>query len=309
MANVPLLCWRKKTKTLLLNASPFKSEQEFEQTVFATPAVLGDIYLLKRQIRGGSKPGIPDIVGIDSNGSVCVIEMKNTEVDAGVIPQVLKYAIWAETNPDSIKSLWLEATDRPDELAVNWDDYAVRILVIAPSIDRSTLEHVNKIAYPVDLIEIGRWSHTKESWLLVNKLEAVSNKRVRPVSGLKTYDQSSYESIFNPKSVPGFLKLCKAVQQYAARNGWPVESKFNKYYFGCKVGNYVVFGVKWIGSRSYALSFKVPESYAKKTRVAGFKLLRYETLWHEAIFPVTDDNVNLKHFKQFFKTALEQRTE
>ncbi len=86
MINIPLLYWRKKTKTLLLNASPFKSEQEFEQTVFETPAVLGDIYLLKRQIRGGSKPGIPDIVGIDSDGTVCVIEMKNTEVDAGVIP-------------------------------------------------------------------------------------------------------------------------------------------------------------------------------------------------------------------------------
>jgi hypothetical protein len=33
------------------------------------------------------------------------IAMKNTNVDAVVIPQVLKYAIWAETNPDSIKAL------------------------------------------------------------------------------------------------------------------------------------------------------------------------------------------------------------
>src|SRR5580704_11813437 len=168
MANVPLLYWRKKEREAMpLSASPFKSEQEFEQTVFDTPAVLGDIYLLKRQIRGGGKAGIPDIIGIDSEGKVCVVEMKNIEVDAGVIPQVLEYAIWAETNPDSIKSLWLEATNRPDDLEVSWDDYAVRVLVIAPAIDRSTLEHVNKIAYPVDLIEIARWSHGKDSWLLV----------------------------------------------------------------------------------------------------------------------------------------------
>src|SRR2546425_1422565 len=124
------------------------------------------------------------------SGTVCVIEMKNTHVDAGVIPQVLKYVIWAETNPDSIKSLWLEAANRPEGLQVNWEDYSVRILVIAPSIDRSTLEHVNKIAYPVDLIEIARWSQVKESWLLVNKLEAISGKRVKPVTGLKTYDRS-----------------------------------------------------------------------------------------------------------------------
>jgi hypothetical protein len=72
------------------------------------PAVLGDIHLLNRQVRGGSKPGIADIIGIDADGAVGVIEMKNTDLDAGVIPQVLEYAIWAETNPDSIRASWLE---------------------------------------------------------------------------------------------------------------------------------------------------------------------------------------------------------
>jgi len=308
MAKIPLLYWHKGAKVVPIHASPFKSEQEFEQTVFETPAVLGDIYLLKRQIRGGSKPGIPDIVGIDSDGTVCVIEMKNTDVDANVIPQVLKYAIWAETNPDSIKSLWLEATDRPEGLEVNWEDYSVRILVIAPTIDRSTLEHVNKIAYPVDLIEIARWSQAKESWLLVNKLEAIPGKRVKPVTGLKTYDKASYESWANPKSVPGFLSVCKAVQDLAAKSNWPVECKFNKYYFGCKVGNSLVFGVKWSGTLSYALFFKVPEPYSKRTKVQGFDQ-RYDKLWHYAVFAVTAENVNLKKFKHFFQTALEQRME
>jgi len=103
------LYWRRRRrKVKALEAAPFKSEQEFEQAVFDTPELLSEIFLLKRQIRGGAKPGIPDIVGIDANGRVCIIEMKNVPVDATVIPQVLKYAIWAQTNPDSIKSLWLE---------------------------------------------------------------------------------------------------------------------------------------------------------------------------------------------------------
>ena len=308
MSNIPLLYWRKSEKEAKpLSASPFKSEQEFEQTVFDTPAVLGDIYLLKRQVRGGGKPGIPDIIGIDPDGNVCVVEMKNADVDAGVIPQVLKYAIWAETNPDSIKALWLEATNRPDDLEVDWGDYDVRVLIVAPSIDRSTLEHVNKIAYPVDLIEIARWSRGKDSWLLVNKLEPLSNKRAKPVSGLRTYDQAAYEELRNPKSVPGFLKVCRAVQQVATKSDWPVEGKFNKYYFGCKVGNYVVFGVKWLSTRSYALFFKVPEPFAKKTKVQGYKMQRYGKLWREAIFPVTAEEVQLGRFKQFFQKALEQR--
>jgi hypothetical protein len=307
MANIPLLYWRKAKKAEPLTASPFKSEEEFERTVFDTPDVLGDIYPLKRQIRGGSKPGIPDIVGIDADGAVCVIEMKNSNVDAGVIPQVLKYAIWAETNPDSIKALWLEAKDRPEGREINWEDYEVRILVIAPSIDRNTVENVTKINYQVDLFEITRWAKGNQSWLLVNKLEPPQSKRVKPVSGLKVYDQSAYESMFNPRSVPGFLQTCRAMQEFCVKNKWPVEGKYNKHYYACKVGNSIVFGVHWIGSRSYALFFKVPEFYAKKTRVTGYKMHMYQKQWHRAVFPVTADHLHLKNFKPFLQTALKQR--
>ena len=69
--------------------------------------LLEDIHILDHQIRGGSKPGIPDIIGIDKDKNVCIIEMKNVTVSYKIIPQVLQYAIWAENNPDSIKSLWL----------------------------------------------------------------------------------------------------------------------------------------------------------------------------------------------------------
>jgi RecB family endonuclease NucS len=99
------LYWRKKNKeTIPVNVRPFTTEEEFEQTVFDTPAVLGDIYLLKRQVRGGGKPGIPDIIGVDAQGKVCVVEMKNTSVDASVIPQVLGYAIWAESRASCINA-------------------------------------------------------------------------------------------------------------------------------------------------------------------------------------------------------------
>lgn len=108
--------------------------------------------------------------------------------------------------------------------------------------------------------------------------------------------------------MPGYLSVCKGVQEFAAKNNWPVEGKFNKYYFGCKVGNSLVFGVKWLGSRSYALFFKVPEPYSKRTKVQGFEQ-RYDKQWHEAVFPVTADNVHLKRFRRFFQTALAQRME
>ena len=37
-----------------------------------TPEILEDIFPIKRQIKGGNKPGIPDIVGIDKDGSICM---------------------------------------------------------------------------------------------------------------------------------------------------------------------------------------------------------------------------------------------
>ncbi|MEA2174791.1 MAG: hypothetical protein QOD00_2383 [Blastocatellia bacterium] len=105
MAN---LFWKTKAGIKSLLETPFKTEEEFEKTIFATSELLEDIFLIKRQVRGGNKAGIPDIVGLDTDGNVCMIEMKNVTVDASIIPQVLQYAIWAETNPDSIKSFRLK---------------------------------------------------------------------------------------------------------------------------------------------------------------------------------------------------------
>ncbi len=86
-------------------------------------------------------------VGIDSDGNICILEMKNCTVDATIIPQVLQYAFWVESNPDSIKSLWLECDNRPDDIVITWGGVQVSILIVAPSILRSTLDLVVKINY------------------------------------------------------------------------------------------------------------------------------------------------------------------
>src|SRR2546425_10318958 len=62
MAN---LFWKSKETTTRLVETPFCTEEEFEGLIFATPEILEDIFMLKRQIRGGTKQGIPDIVGLD----------------------------------------------------------------------------------------------------------------------------------------------------------------------------------------------------------------------------------------------------
>ena len=140
MAN---LFWKRHRVVKSLLATQFRTEEEFEKTVFDTPEILEDIFLLKRQIRGGNKTGIPDIIGIDSDGNICIIEMKNVTVDSSIIPQVLQYAFWAGRNPDSIKTLWLECKNKPDNLEITFENYQIRILILAPTIHRSTLDYVD----------------------------------------------------------------------------------------------------------------------------------------------------------------------
>ena len=297
MAN---LFWKSPQGVKALLATPFKTEDEFERTVFETSELLEDIFLLKRQIRGGNKTGIPDIVGVDSDGNVCIIEMKNCSVDSSIIPQVLQYAFWAEKNPDSVKSLWLECDNRPDDITVTWESIQVRILIIAPSILLSTLDIVDKINYPVDLIEVKRWVEAENEILLVNKLEADAKKPIKPVRGQPTYDEAFYKTGHNNTSVDQFLKYSGNLEQYVRKQGWGLEIKFNKHYCGFKAGFFNAFGIKWIGTKTFAFFFKLPE---KEAKAIDIPMTRYESQWKEAVYFIEPGTTKIADFKALFELA------
>jgi len=40
--------------------------------------------------------------------------------------------MWAETNPDSIKAIWLESKHKPEDIELDWDNLYVRAIVVAP---------------------------------------------------------------------------------------------------------------------------------------------------------------------------------
>jgi len=305
MAN---LFWKRKgEKTLNLLSTPFSSEEEFEKVIFETKEILEDIFLIKRQVRGGKKPGIPDIVGIDSDGNVCIVEMKNVPVDASVIPQVLEYAFWAEKNPDSIKTLWLEAPGRPEDVSISWENYEVRIIMIAPSIERSTLELVNKINYSVDLIEVKRWMEGQNQWLLVNKMEPEEPKKIKPVRGLQVYDRAFYKSHYNKNSVKAFFDYVQKTDALIKSKGWQLELKFNKHYCGFKHGFFNAFGIKWIGSKTFAFFFKLPKSVAK-SQLQELNMDRYEDQWKEAVYKIEPGKTKVRTFVPLFQKAFDNLT-
>ncbi len=291
MAN---LFWKTKTSTRGLVETPFKTEEEFEKTIFSTAELLEDIFLLKRQVRGGGKPGIPDIIGIDTDGNICILELKNTSVSASVIPQVLEYAIWAETNPDSIRSLWLERDNKPEDLEINWENIRVRIIVLAPSIHRATLQFVEKINYPVDLVEVKRWVESDNQIIMVNKLEQDEKRsKVRPARGLPVYDESFYKAERNKISVEHFLRYVREVEELIERKGWPLETKLNRSYCAFKTGFFNAFTIRWIGSKTFAFSFKLPEREAKRFRIP---ITQYNHQRGRAIYYIDPKITKVKDF-------------
>lgn len=305
MAN---LFWKiKGRKTLNLLATPFRSEEEFEKVIFETKEILEDIFLIKRQIRGGNKTGVPDIVGIDNDGNVCIVEMKNVPIDASVIPQVLQYAFWAETNPDSIKSLWLEAEEKPDDISISWESFEVRI-IIAPTIERSTLELVDKINYPVDLIEVKHWIEGENQWLLVNKLEPEEKKKIKPVKGLPKYDREFYESEYNKISVKHFFDYILQVEKLISQKGWPLETKYNKHYCGFKHGFFNAFRIKWISSKTFAFFFKIPKNIVEEITIPDVPMDKYEDQWKEAVYKIDPGKTKIKAFEELFEKSFENIT-
>lgn len=299
MAN---LLWKIKNKTKNLLATPFQTEEEFEKTVFETPEILEDIFLIKRQIRGGHKGGIPDIIGLDNDGNVCIVEMKNVTVDASIISQVLQYAIWAETNPAEIKNLWHECKNKPDSLEFK-DDFEVRIIVIAPSILRLTLDLFNKINYEIELLEVKRWVEGENHIIFVNKLE--EERQVKPtlLKGLEIHDENFYKSNYNEKSAVDFLKYIKETEKIIKENKWNLETKYNKHYCGFKAGSFNAFGIKWIGSKTFAFFFKLPENQAKKVNI---RMTKYENLWKEATYYINPKETKVKNFIPLFRMAYDK---
>jgi len=298
---LPNLFWKRADGTSGLLATPFRTEEEFEKTVFETQEILEDIFLLKRQIRGGNKSGIPDIVGIDNDGKVCIIEMKNVQVDSSIIPQVLQYAFWAESNPDSIKSLWLECDNKPENLSnFSGDAFDVRVIIIAPKILRSTLDIVEKISYQVDFVEVNRWVEGTNLFFLVARLEPEKKTKPRPIAGMQAYDEAFYKREYNKQSASSFLKYVAELEEIIHAEEWALETKFNKSYCGFKAGFFNAFGIQWMGTKTFAFFFKLSEEEATKIDIP---MTKYEGLWKQATYYIEPGKTRTKDYLPLFEMA------
>lgn len=264
---------------------PFGREEELELLVFENSELLGDVFPLWRQVRGGAKSGIPDIIGIDRDGTVCIVEIKNGAVDESILPQVLAYAIWAEENPDSIAKMWLEKVERPADLNINFENYAVRIIVVAPTILPGTVHHMRKVTFQVDLVEINRYHMNDQIIVSVNKLDTPVPMKNRPTTSTGVYDRGWYEEEgYGKAPVDNYFAAIAAASELSERNGWPIEVKLNKRHTSFKIGNSIAFGINWANNNEQELFFKLGESKCNELAPELCGKFRYDSGWKQGNF-------------------------
>lgn len=293
------LYFRKSQNNLITAVEkPFKNEEELEKYIIDTKEIFADIFILKRQIRAGTD--IPDIIGVDKDNNIVIIENKNTQVTEDILPQILRYAVWAETNPDSIRAMWAEAKHRPEDIEIEWDNIDIRIIVLAPSIKLSVPRLLRKINYNVELIEVRRFVIGNKESILLNKLEAEPDTRTRSVKGLEVYDKEFYKQQRNSKSVDEFYRIINEIDKIVKKKKMRLEIKFNKNYMGFKFGFPNVFGVEWLGTKSLGLFFMVSfENYKKIKRISPYNM-EYNERWKQAKIRC-DKNVNIKRLEKVYE--------
>lgn len=280
----------------------FKTEEQLETYLYKNPQLLGDLIIISRQTKAGNYRDIPDLIAIDADNNVVIIELKKAAASEDVIAQVLRYAIWAETNPDSIKNLWLECPNKPDDKQIDWDSIQVKIMIVAEEIPSSVLRLVNRITYNVELFEISRFISGRNEFVLVNQRtpENVTRTVVKP-QGI--YDEAYYRTNFNPASAELFLRTVERVENIIRTKGWHLEKKHNKTYVAFKLGFPQVLGVNWIGSKSFCMYFKMPRATAESIQIEGLTPLRYEEEWNQILYKIDSENYPIEKLMPLFEAS------
>lgn len=164
---------------------------------------------------------------------------------------------------------------------------------------------LKKINYQVDLIEISRWVKDSDHLLFVKKLEEEKRTKSKPVSGQEEYDEEYYKRENNKDSAKHFIRFTNEAEQLINKKGWALEKKYNKHYCGFKAGFFNAFGIKWIGTKTFAFFFKLTEEEATNINP---EMTKYETQWKEAIYYIDPKKTKTEDFTPLFEKAYKKLT-
>ena len=244
------------------------------------------------------------MLGVDQDGNICIIEMKNIHVSEDILPQVLGYAIWADTNPDSIKAIWLESKNKPDDIQIDWDSIQVRVIVIAPSFKPNVLNMTSRIGYQVDLIQIQRFSFENDEFILVETLEEKITKKPTETTASTVWTWEYYEENHGKTLTQEFKRFVELLDHFGKEKGWNLPFNINKYYTGFKFGNRLVYFVNWSSISTWFLGIKIPKEIAEKYSGENWEYQRYDKGFSYGIFRTKSGKFeSIEEMKEFLVMA------
>jgi hypothetical protein len=122
---------------------------------------------------------------------------------------------------------------------------------------------------------------------------------------MEVYDEEFYKREYNKKSAIEFIKYTRDVERLISKKDWNLEIKFNKHYCGFKAGFFNAFGIQWIGTKTFALFFKVSEAEAMSTNLT---MTKYEPQWKQAVFYVEPGKTKIEDYESLFELAYKKLT-
>lgn len=141
------------------------------------------------------------------------------------------------------------------------------------------------------MIEVNRWTDGGEQFLLVRTLEDEGGTRPGPVGGLEEYDLTYFENNYNKDSAKEFWRFAAELEAVVAQKKWPLQKKFTQTYCTFKSGFFGVFGIQWVGTKTFAFFVKVSEPTSKRLSPHP---TRYQPDWKQALYNI-DPKSTKKH--------------
>ena len=99
------------------------------------------------------------------------------------------------------------------------------------------------------------------------------------------------------------LEIGKQAWEVYQNKNWNLTRANNKNYIAFKYRFFTVFGLTFIGSKSFCFFFKVPQDIAEAIEINGQKMYRYEDQWKQVLYKVEDANIKLSLFDSLFEAA------
>lgn len=286
--------------------APFADEvSDLESFLKRNPSILGEqVRIFAEQVDTGL--GRMDLLGMDESleqGKLLLIELKNKPADTNVLVQVLRYASWVSTSPDSIKLL-LEKRGLDAENA----DLKPKIVIVAPDIEDELVELSQYIAaFEFSFLQVKRFRLGSE-FLAVVESKAIAPEKKTPVSVQEEWDWGRYERDLKiPKARLELAKwLVSEIQNVCAEKGWSLEFRFRKGYTPFQMlGGWNVIGTENRWAKGWCIWFKLPAPPEELALPVPSWV--EQTYWskdyHTIYMNVTRRDVDFRELDPFFEQA------